>query len=118
MELLHAPCPPSARTFLGLPDRHSLAGMSQRIVSSRAAQVVCELTAVGLVWSPQQLFCFDQMRWAILCFICVLGSSYMSALEIGGLVGSIAAGYLSDRAVAKVSHVHPRACWAGNTAAI
>lgn len=27
----------------------------------------------------------------------------MSALEIGGLVGSIAAGYLSDRAVAKVS---------------
>lgn len=32
----------------------------------------------------------------------------MSALEIGGLVGSIAAGYLSDRAVAKVSHVHPQ----------
>jgi hypothetical protein len=27
----------------------------------------------------------------------------MSALEIGGLVGSIAAGYLSDRAMAKVS---------------
>lgn len=42
----------------------------------------------------------------------------MSALEIGGLVGSIAAGYLSDRAVAKVSYVHPQACWAGNTAAI
>lgn len=32
----------------------------------------------------------------------LVGSSYMSALEIGGLVGSIAAGYLSDRAVAKV----------------
>lgn len=31
------------------------------------------------------------------------GSSYMSALEVGGLVGSIAAGYLSDRAMAKVS---------------
>lgn len=31
------------------------------------------------------------------------GSSYMSALEVGGLVGSIAAGYLSDQAMAKVS---------------
>lgn len=27
----------------------------------------------------------------------------MSALEVGGLVGSLAAGYLSDKAVAKVS---------------
>lgn len=27
----------------------------------------------------------------------------MSALEVGGLVGSVAAGYLSDRAMAKVS---------------
>ncbi|XP_039185695.1 glucose-6-phosphate exchanger SLC37A4 isoform X3 [Crotalus tigris] len=32
----------------------------------------------------------------------LVGSSYVSALEIGGLVGSIAAGYLSDRAVARV----------------
>uniref|UniRef100_A0A6I8PBW9 Solute carrier family 37 member 4 n=1 Tax=Ornithorhynchus anatinus TaxID=9258 RepID=A0A6I8PBW9_ORNAN len=32
----------------------------------------------------------------------LVGSSYMSALEIGGLVGSVAAGYLSDRAVARV----------------
>ncbi|XP_061449480.1 glucose-6-phosphate exchanger SLC37A4 isoform X3 [Rhineura floridana] len=32
----------------------------------------------------------------------LVGSSYMSALEIGGLVGSIAAGYLSDKAVARV----------------
>ncbi|XP_075696242.1 glucose-6-phosphate exchanger SLC37A4 isoform X2 [Rhinoderma darwinii] len=31
----------------------------------------------------------------------LIGSSYMSALEVGGLVGSIAAGLLSDRAVAK-----------------
>ncbi|XP_044312230.1 glucose-6-phosphate exchanger SLC37A4 isoform X1 [Varanus komodoensis] len=41
----------------------------------------------------------------------LVGSSYMSALEIGGLVGSVAAGYLSDRAVAKVglsSHGNPR----------
>ncbi|XP_044525558.1 glucose-6-phosphate exchanger SLC37A4 isoform X2 [Gracilinanus agilis] len=32
----------------------------------------------------------------------LVGSSYMSALEVGGLVGSIAAGYLSDRSMAKV----------------
>ncbi|KAA0702347.1 Glucose-6-phosphate exchanger SLC37A4 [Triplophysa tibetana] len=31
------------------------------------------------------------------------GSSFMSALEIGGLMGSLAAGFLSDRAVAKAS---------------
>ncbi|XP_061104612.1 glucose-6-phosphate exchanger SLC37A4b [Conger conger] len=31
----------------------------------------------------------------------LIGSSYMSALEVGGLVGSIAAGYLSDKAVAR-----------------
>lgn len=30
------------------------------------------------------------------------GSSYMSALEVGGLLGSLAAGYISDKAVAKV----------------
>lgn len=30
------------------------------------------------------------------------GSSYMSALEVGGFFGSIGAGYLSDRAVARV----------------
>ncbi|XP_038610359.1 glucose-6-phosphate exchanger SLC37A4 isoform X1 [Tachyglossus aculeatus] len=41
----------------------------------------------------------------------LVGSSYMSALEIGGLVGSVAAGYLSDRAVARVGlslHGNPR----------
>ncbi len=32
-----------------------------------------------------------------------IGSSYMSALEVGGLIGSLAAGFLSDKAVAKVS---------------
>ncbi|XP_048836524.1 glucose-6-phosphate exchanger SLC37A4a isoform X2 [Brienomyrus brachyistius] len=31
----------------------------------------------------------------------LMGSSYMSALEVGGLLGSIAAGFLSDRAVAR-----------------
>jgi len=31
------------------------------------------------------------------------GSSFMSALEMGGLLGSLAAGFLSDRAVSKVS---------------
>uniref|UniRef100_A0A8C5PYZ3 Solute carrier family 37 member 4 n=1 Tax=Leptobrachium leishanense TaxID=445787 RepID=A0A8C5PYZ3_9ANUR len=41
----------------------------------------------------------------------LIGSSYMSSLEIGGLIGSIAAGLLSDRAVARVglkSHGNPR----------
>jgi len=42
----------------------------------------------------------------------------MSALEIGGLVGSIAAGYLSDRAVARVSTLDPQVCWAVDTASI
>ncbi|KAM9733342.1 glucose-6-phosphate exchanger SLC37A4a [Menidia menidia] len=31
----------------------------------------------------------------------LMGSSYMSALEVGGLLGSLAAGYLSDKAVAR-----------------
>ncbi|XP_059187277.1 glucose-6-phosphate exchanger SLC37A4a isoform X1 [Centropristis striata] len=31
----------------------------------------------------------------------LMGSSYMSALEVGGLLGSLAAGYFSDKAVAK-----------------
>ncbi|XP_041656435.1 glucose-6-phosphate exchanger SLC37A4a [Cheilinus undulatus] len=30
----------------------------------------------------------------------LMGSSYMSALEVGGLLGSLAAGYISDKAVA------------------
>ncbi|XP_062894790.1 glucose-6-phosphate exchanger SLC37A4a isoform X2 [Mobula hypostoma] len=41
----------------------------------------------------------------------LIGSSFMSALEVGGLLGSIAAGYLSDRAVARNglrSHGNPR----------
>lgn len=38
---------------------------------------------------------------------CVLsiGSTYMSALEVGGFVGSLAAGFLTDRAVARVSQL-------------
>ncbi|NXT41176.1 G6PT1 protein, partial [Pelecanoides urinatrix] len=43
-----------------------------------------------------QLFLIQERGQSML-----VGSSYMSALEIGGLVGSIAAGYLSDRAVAR-----------------
>ncbi|KAK7882922.1 hypothetical protein WMY93_029096 [Mugilogobius chulae] len=31
----------------------------------------------------------------------LMGSSYISALEVGGLLGSLAAGYISDKAVAK-----------------
>ncbi|NXL83856.1 G6PT1 protein, partial [Alectura lathami] len=44
-----------------------------------------------------QLFLIQERGQSVL-----VGSSYMSALEIGGLVGSIAAGFLSDRAVARV----------------
>ncbi|NXV14957.1 G6PT1 protein, partial [Cepphus grylle] len=53
-----------------------------------------------------QLFLIQERGQSML-----VGSSYMSALEIGGLVGSVAAGYLSDRAVARVglsSHGNPR----------
>uniref|UniRef100_A0A8L0DS09 Major facilitator superfamily (MFS) profile domain-containing protein n=1 Tax=Oncorhynchus mykiss TaxID=8022 RepID=A0A8L0DS09_ONCMY len=41
----------------------------------------------------------------------LIGSSYMSALEVGGLLGSLAAGYFTDKAVAQVgmkSHGNPR----------
>ncbi|XP_067827065.1 glucose-6-phosphate exchanger SLC37A4-like isoform X2 [Heptranchias perlo] len=41
----------------------------------------------------------------------LIGSSFMSVLEVGGLLGSITAGYLSDRAVARNglrSHGNPR----------
>ncbi|XP_008934231.1 PREDICTED: glucose-6-phosphate translocase isoform X2 [Merops nubicus] len=53
-----------------------------------------------------QLFLIQERGQSML-----VGSSYMSALEIGGLVGSIAAGYLSDRAVARAglsSYGNPR----------
>ncbi|NXX99248.1 G6PT1 protein, partial [Centropus bengalensis] len=53
-----------------------------------------------------QLFLIQERGQSVL-----VGSSYMSALEIGGLVGSIAAGYLSDRAVARAglsSYGNPR----------
>lgn len=41
----------------------------------------------------------------------LMGSSYMSALEVGGLLGSLAAGYFTDKAVAqqgKKTHGNPR----------
>lgn len=53
-----------------------------------------------------QLFLIQDKGQSVL-----MGSSYMSALEVGGLIGSVAAGYLSDRAVARVglrSHGNPR----------
>ena len=49
----------------------------------------------------------DCFLWVTIFFF--VGSSYMSALEVGGLLGSLAAGYFSDKAVAKVSlHSSPR----------
>ncbi|KAM9853376.1 glucose-6-phosphate exchanger SLC37A4a isoform 1-T1 [Aulostomus maculatus] len=41
----------------------------------------------------------------------LMGSSYMSALEVGGLLGNLAAGYISDKAVARQGlriHGNPR----------
>uniref|UniRef100_A0AAY4CB78 Major facilitator superfamily (MFS) profile domain-containing protein n=1 Tax=Denticeps clupeoides TaxID=299321 RepID=A0AAY4CB78_9TELE len=38
----------------------------------------------------------------------LMGSSFMSALEIGGLVGSVAAGFLSDRALVCTVHLRIR----------
>uniref|UniRef100_A0A3B4V7S7 Glucose-6-phosphate exchanger SLC37A4-like n=1 Tax=Seriola dumerili TaxID=41447 RepID=A0A3B4V7S7_SERDU len=41
----------------------------------------------------------------------LMGSTYMSALEVGGFVGSLAAGFISDRAVARQglgTHGNPR----------
>lgn len=43
--------------------------------------------------------CFVVLTWAGL----LTGSTYMSALEVGGFVGSLASGLISDRAVARVS---------------
>ncbi|KAJ8266644.1 hypothetical protein GJAV_G00132980 [Gymnothorax javanicus] len=53
-----------------------------------------------------QLFLIQEKGQSVL-----MGSSYMSALEVGGLMGSIAAGYLSDKAVARQglrTYGHPR----------
>lgn len=63
MKLLHAPNTPvpgpSWDWQTSIPEPVVLCGLM--VVSRRAAQVLCELTAVGLVWSPQQPFCFDQI---------------------------------------------------------
>lgn len=36
--------------------------------------------------------------------VLLAGSTYMSALEVGGFVGSLASGFITDRAVARVSN--------------
>lgn len=53
----------------------------------------------NLVWAQCHYLIF--FLW-ITIFV-FIGSSYMSALEVGGLLGSLAAGFISDKAVAKVS---------------
>ncbi|KAK9536105.1 hypothetical protein VZT92_005916 [Zoarces viviparus] len=53
-----------------------------------------------------QLFLMQEKGQTVL-----MGSTYMSALEVGGFVGSLAAGFLSDRAVARQglgTHGNPR----------
>lgn len=57
----------------------------------------------GVIYSTINMFYF-YFLW-VTPFVSI-GSSYMSALEVGGLLGSLAAGYLSDKAVAKVSLKH------------
>lgn len=49
-----------------------------------------------------------RLGYGLKCILLLIltGSSFMSALEIGGLLGSLAAGFLSDRAVAKVRLYH------------
>lgn len=60
-------------------------------------------TLTGILWKLLIFCCFlKNVFLRITCFFFV-GSSYISALEVGGLLGSLAAGFLSDRAVAKVS---------------
>lgn len=53
-------------------------------------------SSIASFWFPFQ----DKGFWHPLC---VTGSTYMSALEVGGFVGSLASGFISDRAVARVS---------------
>uniref|UniRef100_A0A3B5A5A6 Glucose-6-phosphate translocase-like n=1 Tax=Stegastes partitus TaxID=144197 RepID=A0A3B5A5A6_9TELE len=53
-----------------------------------------------------QLFLMQEKGQTVL-----MGSTYMSALEVGGFVGSLAAGFISDRAVARQglgTHGNPR----------
>ncbi|XP_053501463.1 glucose-6-phosphate exchanger SLC37A4b [Ictalurus furcatus] len=53
-----------------------------------------------------QLFLMQEKGQSVM-----MGSSYMSALEVGGFAGSIAAGFISDRAVARQglgTHGNPR----------
>ncbi|KAM9456339.1 glucose-6-phosphate exchanger SLC37A4b isoform 1-T2 [Clarias gariepinus] len=53
-----------------------------------------------------QLFLMQEKGQSVM-----MGSSYMSALEVGGFVGSIAAGFISDKAVARQglgTHGNPR----------
>ncbi|KAI5099615.1 glucose-6-phosphate exchanger SLC37A4, partial [Silurus meridionalis] len=61
--------------------------------------------------------CFQSRFFVCISFFCALKSSlliacsYMSALEVGGFAGSIAAGFISDRAVARQglgTHGNPR----------
>lgn len=53
-------------------------------------------------YSRRNVFSFIVCFPSVIIFF-FIGSSYMSALEVGGLLGSLAAGYFSDKAVAKVS---------------
>ncbi|KAA8578492.1 hypothetical protein FQN60_016825 [Etheostoma spectabile] len=69
-------------------------------------------TKGGTSESTLREFLLSPFLWVLsLGYLVVFGSTYMSALEVGGFVGSLAAGLLSDRAVARQglgTHGNPR----------
>ncbi|KAG7261410.1 hypothetical protein CRUP_023687 [Coryphaenoides rupestris] len=73
-------------------------------VLSLAYLVVFGVKTAATDWG--QLFLIQEKGQSVL-----MGSSYMSALEVGGFVGSLASGFISDRAVARQglgTHGNPR----------
>ncbi|CAL8398499.1 unnamed protein product [Boreogadus saida] len=73
-------------------------------VLSLGYMVVFGVKTAATDWG--QLFLIQEKGQSVL-----MGSSYMSALEVGGFVGSLASGLLSDRAVARQglgTHGNPR----------
>ncbi|XP_067422687.1 glucose-6-phosphate exchanger SLC37A4 isoform X2 [Emydura macquarii macquarii] len=107
---------------VGLPNIESGATKGKK-ASSRDDSTLAELLLSPYLWvlSTGYLVVFGVKTcctdWGQLFLIqergqsALVGSSYMSALEIGGLAGSIAAGYLSDKAVAQAglsSYGNPR----------
>lgn len=58
---------------------------------------------MGRQWKDCSRLTFSLSRHVETLAAIFTGSTYMSALEVGGFVGSLASGFLTDRAVARVS---------------